>query len=232
MKTKLTSAPILANPDFSRDFTLKTDASVHGLGAVLGKYQEDRKLHHTAYASRALSTTEQRYGITEMETLAVVWAVSDFHHYLYGNRVTVFTDHTAVRAVLETSNPSAKHARWWSRVYGRGVREVEIVYRPGRQNKNADALSRQPQLPAPTVGIAEDEVQVYPIVADESKSKDNQSQLTQGKANAGSQVCESLPQSSGVASQPKTVETTQTSVAVQRDELRVASGSTLFQRGP
>ena len=75
----------------------------------------------------------------------------------------VFTDHTAVKAVLEASNPTGKHARWWSKVYGRGIQEVKIVYRAGKENKNADALSRTPVSPAPRVGKAEEEVQVSPI---------------------------------------------------------------------
>ena len=128
-----------------------------------GQHQSDQKVHPVTCASRALSNAEQRYAVTELETLAVVWGICHFHHYLYGNVVTVFTDHTAVKAVLETPNPSAKHARWWSRVYGRGVKEVKIVYCPGHENRNADALSRHPQLPAPSVGIGEDEVQVFPM---------------------------------------------------------------------
>ena len=169
LKERLTTAPVLAYPDFTRDFVLETDASIQGLGAVLGQHQNDQKVHPVAYASRALSNAEQRYAVTELETLAVVWGICHFHHYLYGNVVTVFTDHTAVKAVLETPNPSAKHARWWSRVYGRGVKEVKIVYRPGHENRNADALSRHPQLPAPSVGIGEDEVQVFPISAEGRK---------------------------------------------------------------
>ena len=109
-------------------------------------------------------------------------------HYLYGNTVTVFTDHTAVKAVLETSNPSAKHARWWSCVYGRGVKEIMIVYCPGRENSNADALSQHPQLPARVVGIAEDEVQVFPITVEEGKSEVTPSLLEQEVADVGSQV--------------------------------------------
>ena len=100
------------------------------------------------------------YGITDLETLAVVWAISHFSHYLYGNRVVVYTDHTAVKSVLEAANQSGKHARWWTRVYGRGIKEVTIRYRAGRENINADALSRSPKLPAPEVGIAQNEVQV------------------------------------------------------------------------
>ena len=87
LKTKLTTAPVLAYPDISHDFVLETDASVQGIGAVLGQYQKDHKLHPVAYASRALSHAEERYGITELETLAVVWAVSHFHHYLMVTRL-------------------------------------------------------------------------------------------------------------------------------------------------
>ena len=72
LKTRLTESPLLAYPNFSKSFTLKTDASVKGLGAVLSQRQDDGCLHPIAYASRALSPHEKRYAITELETLAVV----------------------------------------------------------------------------------------------------------------------------------------------------------------
>lgn len=85
-------------------------------------------------------------------------------HYLYNQSVTVYTDHTAVKAVLETPNPTGKHARWWLKVYGQGVRDVKIV---GRLHGNADALSRTPQLPVPQADkeLKEGEAQVC-LVAD------------------------------------------------------------------
>ena len=95
-----------------------------------------------AYASRALNPAEKNYAITELETLAVVWAVTHFHSYLYGHEVTIYTDHSAVKAVLETPNPTGKHARWWTRIYGLGLKKLNILYRPGREN--VDALSRAP----------------------------------------------------------------------------------------
>ena len=61
--------------------------------------QEDEQIHPVAYASRALSLSEHNYSITEMETLAVVWAITHFQFYLYGCSVIVYTDHTAVKAV-------------------------------------------------------------------------------------------------------------------------------------
>ena len=112
LKERLTKAPVLAYPFFGKPFTLETDTSISGIGAVLSQEQDDRRLHPIAYASRSLSSVECNYSITELETLAVVWAVTHFHSYLYGYSVTILTDHTAVKAVLETPNPSRKHARW------------------------------------------------------------------------------------------------------------------------
>ena len=163
LKDKLTSAPVLTYPSFNKPFTVETDACINGLGAVLQQTQDDSKLHPVAYASRSLTDAERNYSITELEVLAVVWALTRFHSYLYGQSVTVVTDHTAVKAVLETPNPSAKHARWWTRVYGNGLKDVRIVYRPGRLNATADALSRSPHSGPPPSGEGEDETQVSAV---------------------------------------------------------------------
>ena len=140
LKERLTKAPVLAYPSFGKPFTLETDASINGIGAVLSQEQDDRRLHPIAYASRSLSAAECNYSITELETLAVVWAVTHFYSYLYGHSVTILTDHTAVKAVLEAPNPSGKHARWWTKVYGTGIKDIQIVYRSGWLNAAADAL--------------------------------------------------------------------------------------------
>ena len=83
----------------------------------MSQYQEDQKLHPVAYASRSVSTTEANYAITDLETLAAVWAVTHFRYYLYGHDVTIITDHAAVKATLGAPNLIGKHARWWSKVY-------------------------------------------------------------------------------------------------------------------
>ncbi len=93
LKEKLVSPPIFTFPDFDKSFVLETDASIQGLGAVLSQKQADGKLHPVAYASRSLASNEERYAITDLETLAVVWAISHFQYYLYGHDVTIHTDH-------------------------------------------------------------------------------------------------------------------------------------------
>ena len=85
---------------FAEDFVLETDANIERLGAVLSQVQDDGKVHPVAYASCTLSPAKRNYAVTELETLAVVWAVT--HFYLYGHNVRIFTDHPAVKAVLST----------------------------------------------------------------------------------------------------------------------------------
>ena len=147
LKKKLVEAPVLVYPDFNVGFVLETDASYQGLGAVLSQKLEDQLFHPVSFSSRALSPSEKNYAVTELETLAVVWAIKHYRAYLYGHDVQVVTDHSAVKSLLSNPSASGKHARWWLQVYGSGVRKVDIVYRPGRENARADALSRNPTEP-------------------------------------------------------------------------------------
>ena len=141
LKALLTSAPVLAYPDFSEPFVLETDASGAGLGAVLAQRQEDNSIKPIAYASRSLQPHEKNYGITELEGLGVVWAVKHFRPYLYGHTCDVYTDHAALTSLLNTPQPSGKLARW-----GMAIQELDLHmhHRSGKTNANADALSRSP----------------------------------------------------------------------------------------
>ena len=112
-----------------------------GLGAVVAQEQEDGSVPPLAYASHSLQKHEQNYGITELEALAVVWGVKHFRPYLYGHWCDVYTDHEALKSLLNTPQPSGKLARW-----GMAIQELDlhIHYRPGGKNRYADALSRDP----------------------------------------------------------------------------------------
>ena len=166
LKYLLISAPVLLYPNFNKGFKLETDASIKGLGAVLIQDQADGRAHPVAYASRALSPQEKNYLITELETLAVVWAVNHFRVYLYGHDVIVYSDHSAVKAVLETPNPSGKHARWWLKVFGSGLKSINIVYKAGKENTSADALSRNPHGQVPQ-GAEVEQVQVASVQSED-----------------------------------------------------------------
>lgn len=140
LKERLTSAPILAVPDFNEPFCLQTDASKHGLGAVLTQVQNGGEVI-IAYASRTLNKAELNYSVTEKECLAVVWGISKMRYYLEGYKFTVLTDHVSLKWLQTLQSPAGRVARW--SIYLQQF-EFEIKYRKGSQNRVADALSRDP----------------------------------------------------------------------------------------
>jgi hypothetical protein len=142
LKSKLTEYPILQYPDFQKPFILTTDASGYGLGAVLsqGAVGKDRPI---AYASRTLNSAELNYSTVEKECLAIVWACKHFRPYLLGRKFQIFTDHKGLTWIFNVKDPSSRLLRWKLLLE---QYDYEIKYKPGKQNANADGLSRYPVL--------------------------------------------------------------------------------------
>lgn len=132
---------LLIRPDFTKTFILHTDASALGLGAVLSQMvgKHDKPI---AYASRRTTKTEANYGATQLEALAVTWAVKHFNHYLMGAPFRLITDHSALRALMKLDNPQGMFARWIMKLQ---PYDIDVVIRPGRKHQNCDALSRTPK---------------------------------------------------------------------------------------
>lgn len=140
LRDKLVNYPILQHPDYEKEFLVITDASGNGLGAVLSQKDSDGKEYVVAYASRGLRGAEVNYPITELECLAVVWAIQHFHKYLIGRTFKVITDHSALKTLMNVKKiPKGRRARWIMELQ---QYNFEILHRPGKENKNADALSR------------------------------------------------------------------------------------------
>ena len=139
LNKKLTSTPTLRLPDFSKEFTLYTDASGFALGAILSQTDENGNEYVCSYASRLLKNAEVHYGITEKECLAVVWSIKQFRIYLYGKKFRVVTDHAALSWLMKINDPTGRLARW--SIYLQAY-EFDIVHRRGRIHSNVDAVSR------------------------------------------------------------------------------------------
>ena len=95
MKTRLTSALILAIPDGSDGFVVYCNASRVGLGCVLMQHGKV-----IAYASRQLKPHEKNYPTHDLELAAVVFAFKIWRHYIYGVHVDVFIDHKILQYVF------------------------------------------------------------------------------------------------------------------------------------
>ncbi|KAL0543893.1 hypothetical protein IC582_018998 [Cucumis melo] len=135
LKQKLVTAPVLTVPDGSGSFVIYSDASKKGLGCVL--MQQGKVV---AYASRQLKSHEQNYPTHDLELAAVVFALKIWRHYLYGEKIQIFTDHKSLKYFFTQNELNMRQRRWLELVKDY---DCEILYHPGKANVVADALSRK-----------------------------------------------------------------------------------------
>jgi hypothetical protein len=139
LKNCLITAPILIYPDFRKEFVLYTDASTFGLGAILAQKDKEGNDRVVAYASCSLSATEKNYAATELECLAVVWAIAHFYSYVHRKCFTLITDHSALCHLFNTATPTGRLARWVMKLQ---AYDFKIIHRAGKKHSNVDSLSR------------------------------------------------------------------------------------------
>ena len=140
IKQQLSTNPVLASPAQDRPFSLHTDASGRGIGAVLSQSDSRGTEKPVAYYSRKLLPREMRYTVTELECLAVVEAVRHFEVYLLGTEFTIVTDHGALQHLKTIKHGGPRLTRW---ALALQPFAYTVKHRQGKQHDNADGLSRQ-----------------------------------------------------------------------------------------
>lgn len=137
LKLLIASHPILKFPDFEKPFVVTTDASDYAIGAVLSQDG-----HPICYVSRTLNNHERNYSVTDKEFLAIVYSVTYFRPYLYGNRFKIITDHAPIKYLnykYKGKEFSQRNQRWILKLQ---EYNFDIEYLQGKENKVADFLSR------------------------------------------------------------------------------------------
>ncbi|CAH9139323.1 unnamed protein product [Cuscuta epithymum] len=134
-KLRMTQLPVLKIPDFNQTFVIESDASGRGVGAVL--MQEGRPV---AYMSKTLSNRNQNKSVYERELMAIVLAIQKWRPYSLGRRFEVHTDQKSLRFQTEQRILGEDQQKWVAKLLGFNF---VIKYKPGVENKAADALSRK-----------------------------------------------------------------------------------------
>ena len=135
MKQCLTSAPILTLSTDTGGYAVYCDASRIGLGCVLMQHGKV-----IAYASRQLRKHEVNYSTHDLELTAVIFALKNWRHYLYGERCEVYTDHKRLQYIQQQKDLNLRQRRWIELLKDY---DCQILYHPGKANVVADALSRK-----------------------------------------------------------------------------------------
>ncbi|KAG8498362.1 hypothetical protein CXB51_006995 [Gossypium anomalum] len=135
LKTYLTEAPVLVQPESGKEFVIYSDTSLLGLGCVL--MQEGRVV---AYASRQLKPHEKNYPTHDLELAAIIFALKIRRHYLFRERCHVYSDHKSLKYLMTQRDLNLRQRPWLEL-----LKDYELVidYHPGKANVVADALSRK-----------------------------------------------------------------------------------------
>ena len=133
LKKRITTAPVLTLPNFEKKFELECDASGLGIGAIL--MQEHRPI---AYFSKALGSKNLAKSAYEKELMAVALAIQHWRPYLLGRKFVVYSNQKSLRQLLQQRITTGSQQNGLAKLLGYNF---EIVYKPGLENKGADALS-------------------------------------------------------------------------------------------
>lgn len=140
LKKAMCEAPIIANPDFEKEFHIQCDASDVAGAAALGQKLDNGEEIIVAYFSHKWSPAEAKYGATEREAACVLFALRHFRDYIWGRPILVITDAQALTHVrtLKTEG-SSRLARWAMEL---NEFDLKIKHRAGKLSAVPDALSR------------------------------------------------------------------------------------------
>ncbi|CAM5132485.1 unnamed protein product [Natator depressus] len=140
LKVTLMSDPVLKAPDFDKLFLVTTDASEHGVGAVLMQEGPDQEFLPVVFLSKKLSERESNWSVSEKECYANVYALEKVHPYVWGRHFHLQTDHAALQWLHTTTGNNKKLIRWSLALQDF---DFDIQHIPGASNKVADALSHE-----------------------------------------------------------------------------------------
>ena len=172
LKRRLCSPPVLAFPCFNPkySFVIQTDANDRALSAILcqdtGKGEQVLQ-----YASRTLTSSEKNYPVVKKEAAAILFGLKKFRHIIYGHpSIIIQSDHKPLSYIFSSKNTNALLARWAMKIQEFAP---QLLYKRGRDNVNADTLSRMyddPPLPygprtsSTTVAAIQTRTKKYPSV--------------------------------------------------------------------
>ena len=143
MVEAFTTAPVLRQFDYDREVIIETDASDYVSAGDVSQYDDDRVLHPVAYFSKKHSPAKCNYDIYDKELMAIIKALEEWRPECEGAvyPLKLITDHKNLKYFMTKKLLNRRQA-WWSEFLTRF--DYGIVYRPGKSNGKADALTRRP----------------------------------------------------------------------------------------
>ena len=111
IKSRLVEAPIMAKPDWNKEFEIMCDASDYAMGAVLGQ-KDDKVFRAIYYSSKTFNEAQENDSTTEKEVLAMVFTCEKFRPYILGSQVIIHIDHAAIKYLMAKKEAKPRLIRW------------------------------------------------------------------------------------------------------------------------
>lgn len=175
IKQLLCTQPILEIYDQDLPINIYTDASLEGIGAVLKQIQPNGKEKPVAYFSKKLNEVQKKRKAIYLECLAVKEAIKYWQYWLIGKPFTVYSDHKPLESLNIKSRTDDELGEL---TYYLSQYNFKLKYAPGKENLEADCLSRNPVLEANN--DIDDQLKVINLITlndieiDQGKNKDIQ----------------------------------------------------------
>lgn len=162
LKETVIKAPVLLHFDPDKQSYIECDSSDWTTGGVFSQMGDDGQLHPVAFFSKTLNPAECNYEIYDKELLAIIRCFETWKPELEGTEspVQVLSDHKALEYFMTTKKLTRRQARWAEML---SEFNFQIVYRPGKQNDKADALTRRPD-DRPTTDNDDRELRQHQII--------------------------------------------------------------------
>lgn len=138
LEKSLTTPPVLAFADFTKTFYISVDASNYAVGGYISNNPppNDRPIE---YFSKLLNTAQKNYSTTDKELLAIILAIEQFQHYIWGKKFVLYTDHQALTYLFNQNKTNSRLLRWKLTL---SEYDFQIIHRKGSNNVVSDCLSR------------------------------------------------------------------------------------------
>ena len=111
IKFRLVTPPIIATPDWNKEFEIMCDANDYAMGAVLGQRTE-KIFRAIYYTNKTYNEAQENYSTTEKKMLAMVFACEKFRPYILGSHVIIHTDHATIKYLMAKKDAEPRLIRW------------------------------------------------------------------------------------------------------------------------
>jgi hypothetical protein len=125
IKKVISEAPVLASPDYLKEFFIFSFASEHTLAAVLLQKNEEGYEQPITFFSKSLRDAELKYNIMEKQAYAMVKALKAFRTYALHSKIIAYVPTSVVKDILVQEDSDGKRGRWLAK-----IQEFDLEVKP------------------------------------------------------------------------------------------------------